>query len=309
VAQVSLKDRVVIVTGSGAGLGRAYALDMARRGAAVVVNDLSRERADAVVTEIEGAGGRAAVSYDSVAEAEPAAAIVATALDAFGTLDAIVCNAGTMKNGYFEELGPGDLEAMLAVHVGGCWYPTQAAWPVFRGKGYGRIVLVSSAGGMWGLHGTANYAAAKGGVYGLGRALALEGREHGIHVNILLPGGATTITANSPVPDYAKHVRAEITEVVGARRQPEGVAPMVTYLASESCTVTGETFSAVGGRFARAFVAVTDGWLAEDPLAVTADDIAERFAQITDESHYEVPVSLVDEYENIVRRLGASTTP
>jgi NAD(P)-dependent dehydrogenase (short-subunit alcohol dehydrogenase family) len=306
VAQVSLKERVVIVTGAGAGLGRAYALDMARRGAAVVVNDLSADRADSVAAEIESAGGRAAVSYDSVAEAEPAAAIVATAVERFGTLDAIVCNAGTMKNAYFEDLAPSDLDAMLAVHVGGCWHPTHAAWPVFRKKGYGRIVLVSSAGGLWGLHGTANYAAAKGGVYGLGRALALEGREHGILVNILLPGGATTITANSPVPDYAKHVRAEITEVVGARRQPEGVAPMVTYLASERCTVTGETFSAVGGRFARVFVAVADGWLAEDPLGVTADDIAEHFEEITDESSYEVPVSLVDEYENIVRRLGAA---
>lgn len=301
---MSLKDRVAIVTGSGAGLGRAYVLDMARHGAAVVVNDLSRERADAVAGEIEQLGGRVAVSYDSVAHPEGAKAIIQTAVDHFGTLDALVCNAGTMKNGYFEQLTQADLDAMLAVHIGGCWYPTQAAWPLLREKGYGRVVLVSSAGGIWGLHGLSNYAAAKAGVYGLGRALALEGRDHGILVNTLLPGAMTTITADTPVPDYAKRVRQELTTVVGKRRFAESVAPLVTYLASESCTLTGETFSALAGRYARAFVAVTEGWLADDPLSVSADDIVEHLDEITDEVGYTIPVSLVDEYESIARRLG-----
>jgi NAD(P)-dependent dehydrogenase (short-subunit alcohol dehydrogenase family) len=305
-AAVSLEGRVAVVTGSGAGLGRAYILDLVRHGAAVVVNDYSRERADAVAAEVEAEGGRVAVSYDSVAEPAGASAIVQTALDRFGRLDALVCNAGTMRNGYFEQLTQQDLEAMLAVHVGGCFYTAQAAWPVFRANGYGRVVLVSSAGGMWALPGTSNYAAAKGGVYGLGRALALEGRPHGILVNILLPGGVTTIAESSPVPDYAENVRSELRERIGARRHPEAVAPMVTYLLSEQCALTGETFSAVAGRYARAVIAVTDGWLADDPLSVTADDVAEHLEAICDTGVQHVPVSLVDEYEAIAARLGAA---
>lgn len=302
-ASVSLKGRVAIVTGSGAGLGRAYVLDLARHGAAVVVNDVSRDRADAVAAEVEAGGGSVAVSYDSVSEPAAAAAIVQTAIDRFGRVDALVCNAGTMINGYFEELDARALDAMLAVHIGGCYHVTRAAWPIMRANGYGRVVLVSSAGGMWALPGFANYSAAKGGVYGLGRALALEGRPHGILVNILLPGGATSITAASPVPGYAENVRAQLREVIGARRHPEAVAPMVTYLLSEQCTLSGETLSAVAGRYARVAVAVGDGWLADDPLAVTADDVAEHLEQICDIGELHVPGSLVDEYEAIARRL------
>jgi NAD(P)-dependent dehydrogenase (short-subunit alcohol dehydrogenase family) len=302
---VSLHGRVAIVTGSGAGLGRAYVLDLVRHGAAVVVNDVSPERADAVAAEIDAVGGRVVVSYDSVANSAGAHAIVRAALDAFGRLDGLVCNAGTMRNGYFEDLTGEDLDAMLAVHIGGCFHVTQAAWPVMRVAGYGRVVLVSSAGGMFALPGFANYAAAKGGVYGLGRALALEGRPHGILVNNLLPGGFSTITAESPVPDYERNVRAELRASVGPRRHPESVAPLVTFLLSDACVMSGETLSAVAGRYARVFVGVTEGWLADDPLGVTADDIAARLGEICEPGEYRVPTSLVDEYESIAARLGA----
>jgi NAD(P)-dependent dehydrogenase (short-subunit alcohol dehydrogenase family) len=305
VAEVSLQDRVAIVTGSGAGLGRAYALDLARRGAALVVNDIAAERAAEVVAEIEGEGGRAVASDHSVADRPGARQIVQTAIGEFGRVDAVVNNAGSMRNAYFEDQTPEDLDAMLAVHVGGCFHVTQAAWPHLREQGYGRVLMVSSSGGMWSMHAISNYAAAKGGVYGLGRALAFEGREHGILVNNLLPGAATTITADSPVPDYAEHFPHEaLGAALGPRRTAESVAPLVSFLASEACTVTGETYSAVAGRYARVLVGVTEGWFAEDPNQVTAEDIAEHFEEISDPSEYHLPASLFDEYLALAERLG-----
>ncbi len=305
-SRISLDGQVSIVTGSGAGLGRAYALDLAGRGAAVVVNDVAPERADAVVAEIEAAGGRAAPSYDSVVDRDGARAIVQTAVDRFGTVDAVVNNAGDMRNGWFDDLTADDFDSVIAVHIGGCFHVTQAAWPILRDKGYGRVVMVSSNAGLWAMQGLANYSAAKGGVYGLGRALAVEGREHGILVNILLPGAATAIAAGSPVPDYEKSFRKELREVFSPRRAAEAVAPLVTYLASSSCTVTGETYSAVAGRFARAFVAVTDGWFADDYMGVTAEDIRDHFDEINDRSTFHVPVNLFDEYETIAPMLGVA---
>ena len=226
--RVSLERQVAIVTGSGAGLGRAYALELADRGAAVVVNDVSRERADDTVAEIERAGGRAVASYDSVADADGARAIVERAVDAFGTVDAVVNNAGTMRNNWFEDQTAEDLQAMLSVHVGGCFFVTQAAWPIMREKRYGRVVMIGSAGGMWSMQMIANYAAAKGGVYGLGRALAFEGRDHGICVNVLLPGAATTISG--PIAEYERHFRAELRRSArrdGRRRpSPDGHLPV-----------------------------------------------------------------------------------
>jgi NAD(P)-dependent dehydrogenase (short-subunit alcohol dehydrogenase family) len=302
-SRISLERQVAIVTGSGAGLGRAYALELADRGAAVVVNDVSRERADDTVAEIERGGGRAVASYDSVADADGARAIVARAVDAFGTVDAVVNNAGTMRNNWFEDQSAEDLQAMLSVHIGGCFFVTQAAWPIMREKHYGRVVMVGSAGGMWSMQMIANYAAAKGGVYGLARALAFEGRDHGISVNTLLPGAATTITGG-PIADYDRHFRAELKAVVAPRRAAEAVAPMVTYLSSSACTVSGETYSAVAGRFARVLVGVNDGWMADDHLSVTPEDVAEHFAQISDPTTYHLPTSLFDEYETLASRLG-----
>lgn len=302
--QISLNDRVAIVTGSGAGLGRAYAIDLARHGASVVVNDISRPRADEVVSVIADNDGTAVASYDSVSDPDGARAVVRAALEAFGTVDAVVNNAGTMRNAWFEDQQPEDLEAMLAVHVGGCFYVTQAAWATMREKGYGRVVMVGSSGGMWSMQAIANYAAAKGGVYGLARALAFEGRDHGILVNTLLPGAATTIAAGSPIPEYGRHMPPDVGAALGPRRAAEAVAPIVTYLCSEACNVTAEAFSAVAGRFARVLVGVTEGWYAEDHLGVTADDIAEHFEEICDLGVYHLPESVYDEYRLLAPRLG-----
>ena len=303
--KVALDGQVAIVTGSGAGLGRAYALELASRGAQVVVNDVSTERADDTVATIADAGGRAVASYDSVASQPGGRAIVESAIQAFGDVSIVVCNAGTMRNAYFEDQSPDDLDAMIAVHIGGCFWVTQAAWPIMKRKRYGRVVLVGSSGGMWSMHAITNYAAAKGGVYGLGRALAFEGREHGINVNVLLPGAATTITAASPVPDYDKYFpHPDLGKALAARRTAESVAPLAAYLTSEACTVTGETFSAVAGRYARVLVGVTDGWFADDIDSVTAEDIAQHFDEICNTTNYVLPSNLFDEYRAMAPRLG-----
>lgn len=303
-AQISFEGQVAIVTGSGAGLGRSYALELARRGAAVVVNDVARERAESTVAEIEQLGGRAVASVESVAEVQSARRIVEAALEAFGTVDALVNNAGTMRNAAFEEMRAEDLWSQLQVHVGGCFFVTQAAWPVMQEKGYGRVIMVSSAGGLWAMRGISNYSAAKGGVYGLGRALAREGLMYGILVNVLLPGAATTISSPREIVGYVDEFRPELRDAIGPRRVAESVAPVVAYLASSACDFTGETFSAVAGRYARVLVAVTEGWFAEDHLTVTAEDIAEHWAEICDPSTYYLPASLFDEYESIGPRLG-----
>jgi NAD(P)-dependent dehydrogenase (short-subunit alcohol dehydrogenase family) len=303
-AQISFDGQVAIVTGAGQGLGRSYSRELARLGAAVVVNDLQRQLADDVVAEIKADGGTAAPSYDSVATPESARAIIDLAQAQFGSVDAVINNAGSMRNGYFESLSSRDLQSMLAVHVEGSYYVTQAAWPVMREKGYGRVVMTSSAGGMFAMQGESNYAAAKGAVYGLAKALAYEGAEHGILVNTIMPMAATTIAAADPVPDYEKHYPADLAAALLPRRTTEAVMPVVVFLASRACSVTSETYSAGFGRYARVFVGETRGWVAEDFAGVSADDISEHLDEIRDREVYAVPANIYEEVEFIAATLG-----
>ena len=226
-SEVRFDGQVVIVTGAGRGLGRTYGELFARLGASVVINDLSRQRADETVAAIEQAGHRAVASYDSVDTPDGAAAIVASATEHFGAVDAVVNNAGTMLNGYFEELSADDLRDQLSVHVTGSFLVTQAAWPLMRGKGGGRVVMTCSSGGLFAMPGECNYAAAKGGVYGLMKALAAEGAEHGILVNAVLPMASTLIAVDRPVPGYEERYPAGIAEALAPRRTTDAVAPMV----------------------------------------------------------------------------------
>ena len=316
---VDLSGQVVIVTGAGRGIGRGHALLLGGRGACVVVNDVAGEHAAAVAAEIEKDGGRAAVSAHSVADPAGCRAIVGLAMAAFGTVDAVVNNAGFMRNAAFEDQTTDTLEAQLGVHVAGPFFLTQAAWPVMRAKGYGRVVMTSSAGGLFATGGQANYAAAKAAVYGLTRALAVEGREHGIGVNAVLPHASTEIRMHDPAlatdpgradaerrwaAGHGGRFRPGLREALGAARLPEAVAPLVAFLASPACAQTGEAYAAGCGRFARVFVGEGLGWTAPDAAAVDPDDVAAHLDAIRATDGYRIPVDLYGEIEFMAEAAG-----
>jgi NAD(P)-dependent dehydrogenase (short-subunit alcohol dehydrogenase family) len=301
--RISLEGRVVIVTGGGRGIGRGLCLELAGRGAAVVVDDRIAENADEVARLIVAGGGRAVACHESVSTPEGARAIVGTALEHFGTVDAVVNNAGYMSNAYLEQMTAEQLDEMLDVHVRGSFLVTQAAWPVMREKGYGRVVMTSSAGGLFAMQAESNYAAAKAGVYGLGKALAFEGARHGILVNTILPMAAAA-TEGGNVPDYDEHYPAGLRDKLAARRRIGDVAAFVAYLASPACDFSGEAFSVGFGRFARVFVGEALGWVAPDPDTVTAEDVAAHLDEIRDRDGYFVPQHIYDEVSAIAARLG-----
>ncbi|SFF82910.1 NAD(P)-dependent dehydrogenase, short-chain alcohol dehydrogenase family [Novosphingobium sp. CF614] len=311
---ISFEGQVAVVTGGGGGIGRMQALELARRGASVVVNDvggLDRPEgpsADDVVAEIRAAGGQAVPSYDSVATPEGGRAIIECALDNFGTVDAILHYAGTWRSVLFDDMTIDQLDPVLDVHLRGAFFVTGPAWAVMKAKGYGRIVLCSSSTGVFGRRFGSNYSAAKAGLIGLGRTLSLEGREHGVFTNCLMP------IARSPVQKYPYMPPKEMLEdykVTGLPRPipeeatTERLVPLPTYLASSACTVSGESFSGGGGRYARVFVGVTSGWLSETDSIPTAEDIAEHLDEIEDRSSFLVPNSIYDELREIADQLAA----
>ncbi len=296
--------QVVIVTGAGQGLGREYALELGRRGAMVVVNDIAGlespegSAADAVVREIASAGGKAVASHDTVATPEGGKAIVDRALERFGTIDAVIHNAGVWRHKFYDEMTPDQLDPVLDVHLRGAFFVTQPAWSIMRAKGYGRIVLTSSSTGAFGRLAGTNYAAAKAGMLGLGRALALEGAQYGIKTNCILP--VAPFRKRGPVPT-ALTEQLNNAGLSPDDAGPELVAPMVVYLASAACTVSGEAFSAGGGRFGRVFIGVADGWLGPLDSCATAEDIEAHLPEIEDLSSYEIPPTSLDELRVIGR--------
>jgi NAD(P)-dependent dehydrogenase (short-subunit alcohol dehydrogenase family) len=298
---IDFEGRVVLVTGAGNGLGRGYALELARRGAAVVVNDLggssagegpSSAAADAVVDEISASGGRAVASYDSVATADGAAGMVDLAVDAFGRIDAVVNNAGILRDEHFERITDDDFAAVVGTHLVGSFNVSRAAYSVMKAQGYGRIVFTSSGAGMFGHEFQASYMAAKAGIWGLARAVALEGGEHGILANSVLPVAITRLAqAPRPVGGDAP----ALPPTVAARMAPSFVTPLVVWLASEQCTVTGEAYSAIGGRFASVFSAVTRGWMSPGDDPPSAEDVRAHLDEIADRSSYATPHTVIDE--------------
>ncbi len=258
-------DRVAVVTGAGRGLGCAYARLLAERGAKVVVNDhggsLAGDGADAgpaeqVADAIRAAGGEAVASTASVATRDGADAIIQPALDHYGGIDILIHNAGNVRRGSLKEMSYEDFEAVLDVHLRGAFNVARRAFPIMCEAGYGRIVLTSSIGGLYGNHHVANYAAAKAGVIGLSHVAALEGAADGVTCNVIVPAAVTRMAAGIDTSAYPP---------MGA----ELVAPIVGWLAHESCSVSGEVFIALAGRVARAVIAESPGvcrrsWTVED---------------------------------------------
>jgi NAD(P)-dependent dehydrogenase (short-subunit alcohol dehydrogenase family) len=306
---IDFSGQVVIVTGAGRGLGRLYALDFAGRGAAVVVNDLGSSMhgdgsdtdvADAVVDEIRAAGGTAEPSYDSVDTAEGGAAIVRSAIDRYGRLDAVVSNAGIFQTVPFTELSPDDWHHMLRVHLDGAFHVSQPAFRVMQSQGYGRFVFIASSAGLFGQPEAAHYAAAKAGTLGLANVIAIEGAAHGILANCVLPFGYSRMVAES-VGEFA-----ELPEVQMFMRaiDPELVVPLVVFLASRECGLTHHNFSACAGRFGRVFVALADGWLSHRDGAPTAEDVAGHVDDLCASSPFTIPTSIFDEVARVCDQLG-----
>jgi NAD(P)-dependent dehydrogenase (short-subunit alcohol dehydrogenase family) len=314
---VSLAGQVVIVTGGGRGLGRAHVLELGRRGARVVVNARRAESAREVAEQVLLAGGDATACEVAVGSAADASALVDAAIARYGTVDAVIHNAGSMRNAYFEDQTERTLGSLIDLHLVGPFFITQAAWPVMRAKRHGRIVFTGSSA-MFGMGGASNYAATKAAVVGLSRALAFEGREHGILVNTVLPQATTDLRRGDPdikidvrraaatAATSAEHQRwlpPGLRDAIAGSKSPDVVAPLIAYLASRSCAVTGETFAAGCGRFARVFVGETTGWCADGP--VTAEGIAANVERICAMDDYFVPATLYDEIEAMAVAIGA----
>ena len=288
---VTYDGRVAIVTGAGGGLGRSHTLTLAERGAKVVVNDLGgntdgtgagSSMADQVVKEITAAGGEAVANYDSVATPEGGAAIVQTAVDAFGTVDIVINNAGILRDRSFAKIEPADFDILIDVHLRGAFHVSQPAFKIMKEKGFGRFVHTTSAAGLFGNFGQGNYAAAKTGLIGLSNVLAIEGAKANITSNVIAPIAKSRLTEDllGPLADAL---------------QPELVTPLVAYLVSPTCEITHEIFSVGGGRIARVFLGLTPGWFAGKGSPFTPEDVAANIDTIRDTSEFVIPGSVMEE--------------
>ncbi len=286
VSEHSFAGRVAVVTGAGRGIGRGYALLLADRGAEVVVNDVGSSiegegvdagPASSVAAEIRERGGVAIADTSDVSTAEGGATLIAAATSTFGRIDVLINNAGIVRWAGFPEADAHNLEQHLAVHVGGSFHTTRAAWPHMVEQDYGRIVMTTSAG-MFGLPTNLSYATAKAGVIGLTRSLSTAGATHGIKVNAIAPAAFTRM-AGRPGDEAPPEM------------EPELVAPMVAYLAHEQCEVSGEIYAAGAGRFARIFIAQAEGYV-HSGSEPTIEDVAEHWAKINDERGSSIPTDL-----------------
>nr|QJU71802.1 peroxisome multifunctional protein [Gambierdiscus pacificus] len=283
---IDLKGRVALVTGAGAGLGRAYAIQLASLGAAVLVNDpavdkaTGKSTADTVVAEIVSAGGKAMANKDLLTkELASAEGIVQSAIKAFGKLDIIVNNAGILRDVSFAKQGPEDWALVQEVHLWGQRHVCKAAWDKMIGQGYGRIVNIGSINGQRGMYGQSNYAAAKSGIVGLTKTLAMEGEKRNVKVNMVLPAGGTAMTA-TVMPD-------ELVKIA----KPELAAPMVAFLASDYPSVpTGRIFEAGPGFFAEWQWRRSNGVAFDITKPLAVDDVAAKWGDITDMSNCTDPI-------------------
>jgi NAD(P)-dependent dehydrogenase (short-subunit alcohol dehydrogenase family) len=294
-------DRVAIVTGSGAGLGRSHAMLLASRGAKVVVNDPGgavdgrgdqHAVADKVVAEIKAAGGEAVASYDSVADAAAAQRIIDTAMNTWGRLDILVNNAGVLRDKAFNNMDMADYEFVNQVHHFGTVYCTKAAWPIMRKQQYGRIVVTTSGSGTVGNFGQANYGAAKMAVNGFINVLRFEGAKYNIRINAISPSALTRMTESLLPPDIAPYMK------------PELVSPAVAWLCAEECDQNGEIIAATAGGYARVQYFVTEGVQFDPEQPVTIEMIAESIDKIRDLSTATPYTGLMGNVAEKLREMG-----
>jgi NAD(P)-dependent dehydrogenase (short-subunit alcohol dehydrogenase family) len=292
---------VAIVTGAGGGLGREYALELGRRGAMVVVNDLggavdgsgsSQSAADVVVEQIKALGGDAIASYDSVATREGGAAIVQAALDSFGGIDIVINNAGILRDKSFGNMTLDEVDAVLDVHLRGAFHVSHPAFKVMKERGYGRFVHTTSASGLFGNFGQVNYGAAKAGLVGLSNVLAIEGAKYNIKSNAVAPTARTRMTEDilGPFVDMF---------------DPAQVMPMVVYLCSEQNELTHEIFTVGGGRYGRVFIGTNTGWFSGQGVVPTVEEVGDHLPEIRDISEYLVPGDINEELMILARLAGA----
>jgi NAD(P)-dependent dehydrogenase (short-subunit alcohol dehydrogenase family) len=281
--------KVAIITGAGGGLGRQHALLLASRGALVVVNDLGgaldgsgsdKGAAQKVVDEIVALGGVAVADTNSVSTPEGGAAIVKSAVDAYGRVDIVINNAGILRDKSFHNLTPDLMNPVFDVHLKGAFHVTQPAFVLMREQGYGRIISTSSAAGVFGNFGQANYGAAKMGLVGFMRVLAVEGAKYNIKANAIAPLALTRMTESL------------FSGAMAEKLQPELISPIVAFLAHEDCPVSGEVYSVGGGRVARVFIGETPGYFNAD---LTMEDVRNNFEQIRNEEGYIVPANISEE--------------
>ncbi len=295
-AEIRFGGRVAIVTGGGAGLGRVYALELAKRGAKVVVNDLggardgsgkgSKAPAEKVADEIKASGGEAVANFDNVATVQGGENIIKTALDAFGTVDILINNAGILRDKTFLKMEPENWQAVIDVHLNGAYNVSRPAFGVMKKKGYGRILMTTSAAGLYGNFGQTNYSAAKMGLVGLMNTLKLEGQKHNIKVNTIAPLATSRLTQDILTPDVIDKLK------------PELVAPMALYLVSEQCPVSGNIYNVGMGSFNRAAIVTGPGAVVGDGREIpTHEQILDQWEKVTH-------LKGVKEYWNATEQIG-----
>ena len=290
--QIRFDNRVAVITGAGGGLGKTYALELARRGAKVVINDVgggvdgsgtgSSSAADQTVAEVRAAGGEAVACYDSVSTLAGGEAIIKAALEAFGHVDIVINNAGILRDKSFAKLEPADLEAVLDVHLRGAFHVSQPAFRAMKERNYGRFLFTSSAAGIFGNFGQSNYGAAKMGLVGLSNVIAVEGARNNIKSNVIAPVARTRMTEQLLGP-------------LAAALDPEQVMPLSCFLVSEDCNLTHEIFSVGGGRYARIFVGLCRGWVAGKGTRPTLEDVRDHMKEIMNTEGFTIPASINDE--------------
>jgi NAD(P)-dependent dehydrogenase (short-subunit alcohol dehydrogenase family) len=299
--ELRFDDRVAVITGAGRGLGRAYALLLASLGARVVVNDtggtmrgdgVDTDPADAVVKEIIAAGGAAVACTESVATADGGQAVINAAVDHYGRIDILIHNAGTHRPAPLAEMTYEDFDAVLDVHLRGAFHVVRPAFGPMCAAGYGRIVLTSSVGGLYGTEGVVNYGVAKAGMVGLSNVVALEGATAGVRCNIIVPAAVTRMAEGIDTSAYPP-------------MGPELVAPVVGWLAHESCSISGEMLVSIAGRVARAFIAETPG--VYQP-SWSIEQVGERLAEIRDTTEpWILPVVPSGQVDHIVNSFAMAT--